>query len=309
MIRHPQYVGLAVCGAGMSILWPRFLTLVTLWIMMVLYYFLARDEERRMTEQFGESYREYMARTGMFLPRAIEQPLATAAAKLVPRTGRWAAATLAVGAVLLGMGFGLRALTVAQLPTATKGGVTLVSILPEDDSYLPGAVKALTDPARKLPGGLVLNPGEKYLGYLMPVDYVMQGMIADTGLPWHLYKQHHTAEMIADWVIHPYRHLRQPPVPIAQVAAGLDPAKARRTICPLGIDDPAMDCAHCPYRRVVLLRVETGAGDASPRELFSTTARRAAAGFLDMDVRSGKVLDATGTGPETAWQNVPTPVF
>jgi len=83
MIRHPQYVGLAVCGAGMSILWPRFLTLVTLWIMMVLYYFLARDEERRMTERFGDSYREYMARTGMFLPRAIEEPLASAAAKLV----------------------------------------------------------------------------------------------------------------------------------------------------------------------------------------------------------------------------------
>jgi protein-S-isoprenylcysteine O-methyltransferase Ste14 len=309
VLRHPQYVGLAVCGAGMSILWPRFLTLVSLWVMVILYYLLARDEERRMTEQHGDGYEEYMRRTGMFLPRRIEEPLASAAARLVPTGWGGAVAVLAVGAVLLGGGFGLRALTVAQLPMETKDGVTLVSILPEDNGYLGGAVTALADKGQRLGGGLVLRPGESHLGYLMPVDYVMQGMIADTGLPWHLYKQHHTLAMIADWVVHPFRHLRQPPVPIAQVAAGQDPAKARRKLCPLGIDDPALDCARCPYRRVVLVRVETDRGQENPRALFSATARRAAAGYLDMDVRSGAVVDAVGTQGTTAWQDVPTPVF
>jgi protein-S-isoprenylcysteine O-methyltransferase Ste14 len=39
-IRHPQYLALAVAGLGLSILWPRFLTIV-LWLVMVfVYYFL-----------------------------------------------------------------------------------------------------------------------------------------------------------------------------------------------------------------------------------------------------------------------------
>jgi hypothetical protein len=45
------------------------------------------------------------------------------------------------------------------------------------------------------------------LAYLMPKDYVMQGMIADTGGEWQLYKRHHTLAMISDWILHPFRHL------------------------------------------------------------------------------------------------------
>ncbi len=72
LIRHPQYLALGLWGTGMSILWPRFLVLVSLSLMFILYYFLAKDEERRMLGQFGESYSEYMNRTGMFLPGRVE---------------------------------------------------------------------------------------------------------------------------------------------------------------------------------------------------------------------------------------------
>jgi len=72
-IRHPQYAALATTGLGLAILWPRFLTLV-LWAVMVgLYAFLARDEERRMVAAFGDRYTAYMSRTGMFLPRPLER--------------------------------------------------------------------------------------------------------------------------------------------------------------------------------------------------------------------------------------------
>ena len=37
-IRHPQYLALGVTGLGLAILWPRFLTLVLLAIMLFLYY-------------------------------------------------------------------------------------------------------------------------------------------------------------------------------------------------------------------------------------------------------------------------------
>ena len=48
-----------------------------------------------------------------------------------------------------------------------------------------------------------LNNDKEYLGYVMPVDYIMQGMIANTGGESHLYKQHHTVGLIIDWVLYP----------------------------------------------------------------------------------------------------------
>jgi len=41
--------------------------------MLCFYYFLARVEERICLEKFGASYREYLERTGMFLPRSWER--------------------------------------------------------------------------------------------------------------------------------------------------------------------------------------------------------------------------------------------
>ena len=73
VIRHPQYLALAVAAWGLAVMWPRFLTLTLFGVMLFLYYLLARDEERRMLNRFGESYRAYMERTGMFVPRVVER--------------------------------------------------------------------------------------------------------------------------------------------------------------------------------------------------------------------------------------------
>jgi hypothetical protein len=67
-VRHPQYVALALMGLGVLLHWPRIAVLVAFVTMLFLYYFLARSEERRCLEQFGDSYREYSERTWMFLP-------------------------------------------------------------------------------------------------------------------------------------------------------------------------------------------------------------------------------------------------
>ena len=56
-----------------------------------------------------------------------------------------------------------------------------------------------------------LQSDKSYLGYVMPADYIMQGMIADTGDRSHLFKHHHTVALITDWVCHPFAHLRRPP--------------------------------------------------------------------------------------------------
>ena len=132
-IRHPQYLALGLWGVGMAILWPRFIVLVTLSLMFVLYYFLARDEERRMVSQYGASYEDYRATRGMFLPLALERPVHRLFARLLPSPARRRLAIpLLIVGVVIGSGFILRAVTVHSLPLATRGNLTVVPILPED---------------------------------------------------------------------------------------------------------------------------------------------------------------------------------
>src|SRR6266446_652705 len=67
-IRHPQYLFLGLAGLGLLIVWPRFILLVAYINMLWFYYLLARSEERRIEERYGEVYREQMRQTSMFLP-------------------------------------------------------------------------------------------------------------------------------------------------------------------------------------------------------------------------------------------------
>ncbi|MCX5885718.1 MAG: hypothetical protein NT096_07400, partial [Proteobacteria bacterium] len=124
-IRHPQYVGLTICGIGMAILWPRFLVLVTLALMIVLYYFLARDEERRMMIKYGDTYRGYLEQTGMVLPPSVERSIASVVERydLKPYMPVIFPATTLT--IVLVAGFSLRALTIAELPVSTKGNVAV----------------------------------------------------------------------------------------------------------------------------------------------------------------------------------------
>ena len=101
---------------GLAILWPRFLTIVLLVAMIGFYYLLARDEERRMVSQFGDQYRDYMVRTGMFFPRSVERTFG----RLLPLHKMPMLRSLLGFAILalvaVGGAFALRAYTVAQLP-------------------------------------------------------------------------------------------------------------------------------------------------------------------------------------------------
>ncbi|MBI2074191.1 MAG: isoprenylcysteine carboxylmethyltransferase family protein [Gemmatimonadetes bacterium] len=68
-VRHPQYAGLFLITVGMLIQWPTIITVLTWPILMVVYYRLARREEREVEARFGEAYVEYRARVPMFVPR------------------------------------------------------------------------------------------------------------------------------------------------------------------------------------------------------------------------------------------------
>ena len=307
-VRHPQYLALGLWGAGMAILWPRFIVLTTLSLMYILYYFLARDEERRMVSQYGSSYEDYKASRGMFLPLALDRPAKRLFQRLLPSPAlRRLAIPLLILTVVLGSGFVLRAVTVHSLPLAVRGNLTVVPILPEDAAQGDKILQAVLqdEAAGALP---FLDLNKSYLGYIMPPDYIMQGMIADTGGSSHLFKHHHTIALITDWVLHPFAHLRRPPASHMAAMHHVDPGLARRHHCPLEIDQPDLACDACPYRRVIWVEVDQGehaplAGESD----LSLGVTRHPVGFLDLDTRDGSLVAAKPVKPGTAWRDVPTP--
>jgi protein-S-isoprenylcysteine O-methyltransferase Ste14 len=280
VIRHPQYLGLAVAGVGLFILWPRFLV-VALWVVMVLLYLLlAKDEERRMLKDYPEQYRQYMQKTGMFLPRAIERYILPA--------GIWGKVLGAVliAVIAIGGAFALRYYTIRHLDLWSAGNVAALAItsgdLPIMQHRMPGVLDLAPVKAR-------LAKGKTYLVYFLPANYIMQGLIADTGGQWRLYKQHHALSMITDWIFHPFRHLSQGhhalPGALHSMAGG-QPGVVRRLVF-LEIDDAG----------------------AVPYGLFAISARRIPVFMLDLNVHELQVLSVRDLPRVTGWGTVPTPVF
>jgi protein-S-isoprenylcysteine O-methyltransferase Ste14 len=289
-IRHPQYLALAAAGLGLAILWPRFLTVVLWTVMVALYFLLARDEERRMLAAFGERYRSYMARTGMFLPRRVEGALARAphpASPVLQALVGWPVLLV----LALASAFALRATTVARLPLWSDGRVSALAILPADSTMLAhrmADVVSLPEVRARL-----AQPGGAVLAYLLPTGYVMQGMIADTAPRWRLYEHHQTLAMIADWIFHPFRHLEGGHMAMHHGGAGMaGGAPASATV-----------------RRLIFVRVDTPPGETSRAALFAIGAPRVPQFFLDVDMHTLEVLRIEELGPGTGWGDVPTPMF
>jgi len=70
-IRHPQYTGFYLLTLGMIIEWAT-IPMILMWpVIFVLYYKLAKKEEKDMINEFGDKYIDYMKRTKMFIPFII----------------------------------------------------------------------------------------------------------------------------------------------------------------------------------------------------------------------------------------------
>jgi protein-S-isoprenylcysteine O-methyltransferase Ste14 len=279
-IRHPQYVGLCIAGIGLAILWPRFLVIVLWLLMIVIYYLLSRDEERRMLKEDEITYRNYEETTGMFLPQRIERTIAPSTA-----TGKVMTFVL-IAACTIGGAFFLRSYTIHHLPLWTDTNVIALAVLPEDMPMMEHRMGDILngEEVRKR-----LKDNEHYLVYFLPPNYIMQGMIADTGGEWKLYKRHHTMSMIADWIFHPFRHLREGhhhepgSRPGHEIHAGME-------------------------RRLVFIRISNVVVE-KPFDVFSINASREPEFLVDMDIHNLKVLNSQDLPHNTGWGEVPTPVF
>jgi len=67
-VRHPQYLGILMLTLGMMVQWITIPTALMWPILLILYYRLAKQEEREMEARFGERYREYKSKVPMLLP-------------------------------------------------------------------------------------------------------------------------------------------------------------------------------------------------------------------------------------------------
>jgi len=67
-IRHPQYTGFLLITLGLLVHWATIPLLIMWPILVVLYYRLAKKEEREMEREFGDKYTEYKRRTRLFIP-------------------------------------------------------------------------------------------------------------------------------------------------------------------------------------------------------------------------------------------------
>jgi hypothetical protein len=122
----------------------------------------------------------------------------------------------------------------------------------------------------------------------------MQGMIADTGGTWKLYKQHHTLSMIGDWIFHPFRHLE-----CGHAASMVESAK--------GVEGhPGMVGV---VKRMIFLRVETAKAQPTPSDLLEINAHRTPLFFADVDIHNLTVKEIRDLPSETGWGHVPTPMF
>ncbi len=289
-IRHPQYLALAMTGIGLTILWPRFLTAALWAVMVTLYTLLARDEERRMVARFGDQYRDYMETTGRFVPRPLDRLLGRVPLPGQPLVRAVAVLLLAFG-LSVGAAFALRAYTVGRLPLWSDGRVTVLPILTGDRVLLEHRMADVLQ-LPEVRSRLEKDAGA-ILGYLVPKNYVMQGMIADTDPAWRLYEHHQTLAMITDWILHPFRHLEggHSMMHGAAPATGSG-AESSRTV-----------------RRLIFLRVRTGEVTNSPASLFRIDATRTPQFFVDVDVHDLTLLRVQDLGAGTGWGLVPTPMF
>lgn len=73
-VRHPQYLGFLLLTLGMNLEWTTFFTLLLWPVIAVLYYRLAKTEEKDSEELFGEEYRKYKKSVPMLIPRIRKKP-------------------------------------------------------------------------------------------------------------------------------------------------------------------------------------------------------------------------------------------
>ena len=71
-VRHPQYLGFILMTLGWLIHWPTIPTVIMWPILVIMYYKLAKKEEKEMEKTFGERFLLYKKKVPMLIPKMKE---------------------------------------------------------------------------------------------------------------------------------------------------------------------------------------------------------------------------------------------
>ncbi len=72
-VRHPFYVTAALLMASVTLLTANWLIGLTSLVVLALLAIRTPKEEAMLIQRFGQQYREYMERTGRFIPRVARR--------------------------------------------------------------------------------------------------------------------------------------------------------------------------------------------------------------------------------------------
>jgi protein-S-isoprenylcysteine O-methyltransferase Ste14 len=186
VIRHPQYLSLAILGLGTTIYWPRFLVYLMYCSMLFLYYFLARQEERICLAKFGESYKRYLENTGMFFPIRIEKLF-----RKIPRFLPKKKMNLVISIVFLylifiiimaSIGFMIKNYSSSKILARSFDGNVVISVAPLVDDKIEKIIDILKNDDNIKQKLQILN-NEKYLSYIVPSEWNIPelGLIGSNG--------------------------------------------------------------------------------------------------------------------------------
>lgn len=283
-VRHPQYLGLAIAGLGLLLYWPRFIILVFYVLMLFLYYLLARDEERRMTNQYGESYRDYARSMPMFLPGGPGGRIMARVTGGRP-TGAATLATILGVSLLgsLGVAAALRGYSQARLTIVREGNIVAVSMTGGDQSVLRDRVLAALADSQVLERVSAHPPEHTLVAYVLPQDYMMQHLIVDLGE----HAAHHGGEEDSG-LLAVVQHLGEMYTlkPLRQLRSG----------------------TASPRQRVIFTETSTPAGQPVSAD------RALAPGVLRFplffsDLEDGRVVMTMDTPGQHTWGTIPVPAF
>ncbi len=177
-IRHPQYLALAVLGLGTTLIWPRFIVLIAFISMLFIYRWLARFEEENCEQKYGASYREYLEKTGRFLPRFAAAKTGSGKGRQTPRPALAGFAVyICALALAISIGLVLREHTLGSVAAIYQDRVAIVSpaLMPDEslmDIYTTAAAGADIE-SRNDAGGAPM------LIYIVPLDWYLPDLPID----------------------------------------------------------------------------------------------------------------------------------
>ncbi len=171
-IRHPQYLALAITGLGTTIFWPRFIVFIMYAVMLFLYYFLARQEEKICIQKFGAAYQTYIEKTGMFFPKFIENRMPDFPS-LLPEEGIKKVFSI-MGiliiylTVVIAMGVGIKNYALSKITYRHTEKQAVVSVAPLTQGQIN---KALSIAFSEQNVKLKTDPLDKLLIYILPTEW------------------------------------------------------------------------------------------------------------------------------------------